>query len=93
MHVTVYGKRGNKWTDEVRAALTDKGVSHTLIEEFEWSRDPETMAKAPPRVDKDGKVFIPEMPTIHFKEYAEVWVHGYESCLEYIESIDVAEMH
>jgi len=92
MHVTLYGKRGNKWTDGVRDALLDKGIGHTLVEEFDWARDPVTMAKAPPYLDDDGRAFIPVMPTIYYKEFTQVWIYGYEECLKFVEEFDVSEV-
>jgi hypothetical protein len=88
MRITVYGKRGNEWTDRVRAALMEAGIGHELVEEFEWARDPETCKFLPP-YEEDGKVFIPKMPTMRLHDEADTWADGLEACTELIGALRV----
>ena len=81
----VYGKKGNRWTDLVVARLEDLHIKYVLIQDFVWSRDPITMSKSSPFVYKNGDVAIPRMPTIRFFDEIEVWVDGYEACMEFFD--------
>lgn len=86
MSMTVYGLPGNRWTNEVTDALSAKGIVHELVEQFEWTR------RYSPYEDEHGMAFIVRMPTIRFHQIVEVWITGYEPCLEYINGVSSEDL-
>jgi hypothetical protein len=66
MIVTLYGKRGNKWTQRVLRALIEKNVPYTFDDEFDWARD-ENCKTLACHINEDGLALIQKMPTIHLE--------------------------
>mgnify|MGYP001105941156 CR=1 FL=1 len=67
MIVTLYGKKGNEWTQHALRALIEKNVPFTFNDEFDWARDENCKTQAC-HIPKDGgPARIQKMPTIHLE--------------------------
>lgn len=66
MKVTLYGKPGNVWTQQVLRELIGHNVSYTFSDEFDWARD-ENCKTLACHIRKDGLALIQKMPTIHLE--------------------------
>lgn len=74
MTVTLYGKRGNEWTQRVLRAFIEKNVPFTFNDEFDWARDENCKTQAC-HIGKDGIACVQKMPTIHLEGDKDTIAH------------------